>query len=325
LNTTIKKYSLALNKLGKDQVPFLFFIDYEMRKPVVFRLDEIDKNILLYNINGVSNASDFKCNNRLEYLNKFPVDIETYKKAFENISQAINKGYSYLVNLTFRTQIKTNLTLKDLFSISTAKYKIFFNNQFLCFSPETFITINNGIITTCPMKGTINASIPEAANKIIDNKKEKAEHDTIIDLLRNDLSKIAGDVRVKRYRYIEKIHSGEIDLLQVSSEITGKLDENYNSGIGEIICSLLPAGSICGAPKKSTIDIIKKAEKNPRGYYTGICGIFDGTNLDSGVMIRFIENYEGVMYYRSGGGITSMSKMEDEYNELIDKIYVPVN
>jgi para-aminobenzoate synthetase component 1 len=296
-----------------------------MQKPVVFHLDEIDKNVLLYNINGVSNASDSSNGINLEYLNKYPVAKETYKKAFKIISHAINKGYSYLANLTFRSKIETNLSLRELFFLSAARYKIFYADQFLCFSPETFIIIEDGAIKTYPMKGTINASIKDAAIKIIDNKKEKAEHDTIVDLLRNDLSIIAVEVSVNRYRYIEKIHSSKIDLLQVSSEITGKLDNDYPTKIGEIICTLLPAGSISGAPKTTTVEIIKKAEKIPRGYYTGICGIFDGKKLDCGVMIRFIENSGGVLYYRSGGGITSMSNMEDEYNELIDKIYVPVN
>nr|MCU0397530.1 chorismate-binding protein [Cyclobacteriaceae bacterium] len=95
--------------------------------------------------------------------------------------------------------------------------------------------------------------------------------------------------------------------------------------LGDIMVSLLPAGSICGAPKPKTIEIIQQAEEEERGYYTGVIGYFDGTNLDSGVMIRFIENVDGQYYYRSGGGITTQSKMEAEYQETIHKIYVPVN
>ncbi|MGL4293035.1 MAG: chorismate-binding protein, partial [Bacteroidales bacterium] len=85
------------------------------------------------------------------------------------------------------------------------------------------------------------------------------------------------------------------------------------------------AGSICGAPKKSTCEIIKRAEGISRGYYTGIAGIFDGENLDSGVLIRFIEQDEkGEFHFRSGGGITAKSDAQSEYDELIQKIYVPV-
>ncbi len=86
----------------------------------------------------------------------------------------------------------------------------------------------------------------------------------------------------------------------------------------------MPAGSISGAPKQKTLEIIRKAEYQDRGYYSGICGVFDGNNLDSGVMIRYIENQHGSTYYRSGCGITSMSDLHVEYQEMIDKVYLPL-
>jgi len=88
---------------------------------------------------------------------------------------------------------------------------------------------------------------------------------------------------------------------------------------------MLPAGSVTGAPKKETVRIIRESEKYNRGWYTGIFGVFDGRNLDSAVMIRFIENDSGTMCYKSGGGITFMSNAESEYKELIGKVYVPVS
>ena len=75
---------------------------------------------------------------------------------------------------------------------------------------------------------------------------------------------------------------------------------------------------------KMIVEVIKEAEKYERGYYTGIFGIFDGENIDSGVMIRFMENTPDGKVYKSGGGITSRSNMEEEYHELVDKIYIPV-
>ena len=92
----------------------------------------------------------------------------------------------------------------------------------------------------------------------------------------------------------------------------------------EILLKLLPAGSICGAPKKKTLEIISKYETYERGYYTGVFGIFDGNNLHSAVMIRFIEKSDGKFIFKSGGGITSLSDPMDEYQELIDKVYVPI-
>jgi para-aminobenzoate synthetase component 1 len=135
---------------------------------------------------------------------------------------------------------------------------------------------------------------------------------------------VAKKVRVKRFRYIDKIITHESELLQVSSEITGELPKNYGENIGSIIMKLLPAGSICGAPKQKTLEIIKEAENDDRGYYTGIFGIFDGINLESAVMIRYLEQKDDKLIYRSGGGITALSNASDEYQELIDKVYVPI-
>jgi len=100
---------------------------------------------------------------------------------------------------------------------------------------------------------------------------------------------------------------------------------DYNNNIGDIIYKLLPAGSITGAPKKKCIEIIDEVENYDRGYYTGVMGIFDGTNLDSCVMIRFIEKTDNGYYYKSGGGIRIDSNMDHEYEELNDKIYIPIH
>jgi para-aminobenzoate synthetase component 1 len=109
----------------------------------------------------------------------------------------------------------------------------------------------------------------------------------------------------------------------MSSEISGELPLNYYETLGDLIFKLLPAGSISGAPKKKTVEIIRQAEQYDRGFYTGIFGIFDGENLDSGVMIRFIEQTAEGLFYKSGGGITAKSNCSEEYQELIAKIYVP--
>ena len=112
--------------------------------------------------------------------------------------------------------------------------------------------------------------------------------------------------------------------MQVSSKISGHLDKHWNERLGDILTSVLPAGSITGCPKKKTVEILKDIEKYDRNYYTGIFGVFDGTSLQSAVMIRFIEKEkDGKLYYKSGGGITCDSNVSLEYKELIDKIYLP--
>jgi para-aminobenzoate synthetase component 1 len=196
-------------------------------------------------------------------------------------------------------------------------------DEFVVFSPETFIKIENNELSSFPMKGTIDASLVDAEKSLLSNKKEIAEHVTIVDLIRNDMSINADNVSVEAFRYVDEIKTDNKSLLQVSSKITGKVKPRTQ--LGDLVFSLLPAGSISGAPKKKTLEILDRVENYNRGYYTGVFGIFDGEKLDSGVMIRFIENQKGKLVYKSGGGIHHLSDVHSEYQELIDKIYVPIS
>ncbi|NQU51708.1 MAG: aminodeoxychorismate synthase component I, partial [Bacteroidetes bacterium] len=187
-----------------------------------------------------------------------------------------------------------------------------------------FVQIENRKISSFPMKGTIDASKKNAKELILNDSKELAEHNTIVDLIRNDLSLVAENVEVEKFRYLERIKTNQRDLWQVSSKITGDLPEDYSENIGDIIYTMLPAGSISGAPKKKTVEIIKNAENYTRGFYTGIFCYFDGKNLDSCVLIRYIEKQNDELIYKSGGGITFKSKVEPEYDEMLKKVYVPI-
>ena len=143
-------------------------------------------------------------------------------------------------------------------------------------------------------------------------------------MMRNDLGIIANDIQVKRFRYIDTITAGEKKLLQVSSHIEGHLELDWQERIGEILDKLTPAGSISGTPKRSTLGIIEKTENYERGFYTGVFGIFGGNSLHSGVMIRFVEKIGDTLTYKSGGGITIDSDLKSEYEELNQKIYLPL-
>jgi para-aminobenzoate synthetase component 1 len=312
-----------MNQLGKERVPFLFIIDFEMQAPFVEKLSDLRKNVL-YKVDKSQNYSNVPERKSNLIFEKFPVSYERYLSAFEMVMANIEAGNTYLLNLAFPTKIKTDYSLEEIFYFSTAKYKLYFDNKYLVFSPETFVQIKNGKILSCPMKGTIDASIENAEERLINDEKEIAEHNTIVDLIRNDLSIVAKNVKVEKFRYVEEVKTSSKTLLQTSSLITGDLRDDFNESIGTIIFSLLPAGSISGAPKKKTVEIIKEAENYPRNYFTGIFGIYDGTNLDSAVMIRFIENVSDELYFKSGGGITFMSDPKIEYQEMIDKVYVPI-
>jgi para-aminobenzoate synthetase component 1 len=318
------EFKNQLNSWGNKRIPFFFCVDFELEKPFALTLENVTHTEILYSINGVTNAASSGQTLNPGISKKSPISFSDYEVKFSKVLQHLAYGDSFLTNLTIKTKIETGQSLQQLFQASAARYKLLLKNQFLVFSPETFVRISSNKIFSYPMKGTIDAAIPDAGEVILNDEKEKAEHITIVDLIRNDLSLVADDVHVSRFRYIDKIKTSNKDLLQVSSEITGTLSADWSSRLGDILISLLPAGSISGAPKKKTVAIIAEAEQEKRGYYTGVFGYFDGQSLDSGVMIRFIEQHNNQLYYRSGGGITTQSDAKTEYQEAIDKVYVPV-
>jgi para-aminobenzoate synthetase component 1 len=311
-----------INRFTQAGKPYLFIIDFEGNQPLVLPLDRVAENGIYYDIQGKSNYK-YTPVDSIE-MSVQPINSERYFKAFGQIQTHIHQGDTYLINLTFPSMISLNTDLKGVFNASKASFKLLYKDRWVCFSPESFIRIKEDNIFSYPMKGTIDASLPRAKEIILSDPKEQYEHNTIVDLIRNDLSSIADEVVVERFRYVDKIMGSHGSLLQVSSAIRGKLPQDWKSRFGEILGALLPAGSVSGAPKKKTLEIIRKAEGESRGYYTGVFGIFDGQEVESAVAIRFIEKKEDRYYYRSGGGITYMSDDKEEYDELKQKIYVPV-
>jgi para-aminobenzoate synthetase component 1 len=314
-----------MNLLGAQQKPFLFVIDFEMEKPMVLALEDIDPARIRYKFQDVKNYDISPFHHVENFLfEKFPVGYETYQDAFSKVMSELLFGNTFLTNLTFPTKIKSNLSLLTLFNKSRARYKLYMDGKFIVFSPESFVQIKDGKISSYPMKGTIDADLPDAQNRLMSDEKEIAEHYTIVDQIRNDLSMVSDKVEVTKFRYLDLIQTTHKRLFQTSSAIEGILAADYSAFLGDIIFTLLPAGSISGAPKKKTVEIIKSAEGQKRGYYTGIMGYFDGKNVDSAVMIRYIEQKNGEMFFRSGCGITALSDCMSEYNEMIDKVYVPI-
>lgn len=321
--TSPQDWVSSLNAYGSKSEPCFFLIDFEMKNVIVRPMHSLGD--LSFEFNGVNGGNYIPSEiSRKVLLNKYPIDYKNYLGQFMTVQQHIKYGNSFLINLTHKTPIDLNMSLKEIYACTNARYKLLFEDQFVMFSPESFIQIENNIVSTYPMKGTIDAEIENARELIMADVKEAAEHYTIVDLLRNDLSRIAKKVEVVQFRYIDEIITEKGKLLQVSSKISGVLPEDWQKSMGDILLKMLPAGSISGAPKDKTIAIIEEVEVIPRNYYTGIAGIFDGKNLDCGVCIRFIEQEQNALFFRSGCGITSMSDPLLEYNEMINKIYVPV-
>ena len=366
-----------INRLASQDEPFLFVINYQGDKAFIRLLSDINPEECLFDFEGRGNLSHawketwkegtseketWKKETSEEEISETTWQIEPplyedYERSFNIVKSNIMAGNSYLTNLTCRVPVSCNLSLEDIFHRAKGKYKLLLRRKrnltpFVCFSPETFVRIKGGRIYSYPMKGTLDASLPNAEKQLMEDRKEAAEHATIVDLIRNDLSRVADDVRVDKYRYIDVLHTNKGDILQSSSEISGRLPEDYPHHLGEILDAQLPAGSITGAPKDKTMQIIQEAEGYDRGFYTGIMGIYDQGELNSAVMIRFIEeetspvdfeadgekNFKAKegkasegkepkasrkLYFKAGGGITSKSDCRKEYEEVIQKIYLP--
>lgn len=314
-----------MNERSASRQPFIFIIDFKQEQILMGDPAEFPEEEIAFDFRGFTNVVRSSSLPELPpyswRVNPYPQ--EQYGHSFRYVLDNLLQGNSYLVNLTCAVEVNTDLSLRTIFDYAKAPYRLWMKDRFVVFSPEIFVRIKEDYIYSYPMKGTIDGSLPDARNLLLNDPKEAAEHATITDLIRNDLSMVSNEVEVTRYRYIDEVETNKGLLLQASSEIRGKLPEDWQNRLGEIFFSLLPAGSITGAPKKKTVEIIAAAEQYERGFYTGVMGYFDGNELDSAVMIRFIEQQENTFYYKSGGGITAQSNQQNEYDEVMRKIYVP--
>lgn len=306
-----------LDQWGEKGIPFVFLVDYSLEKAWAGSEQEAKKLGIHVEFDALGSPAEEVP------FQKYPITFESYEAKFNQVQAGLQRGDSFLLNLTAETPIETSLTLSEIFQKADAPYKILVHNAFTSFSPETFVRIEGNEISSFPMKGTLEVSEQTSASHLQNNPKEKAEHATIVDLIRNDLSKVAFPIRVEKYQYIDRVKTNTGELWQMSSKISGELVPELVGKYGSILIELLPAGSITGAPKKATMQIIQEAEQYDRGFYTGIMGKFDGKSFNSGVMIRFIEQQSDGLVFKSGGGITVFSDVKKEYDELIQKVYLP--
>lgn len=325
-----------MNALGQREKPFFFVISHDLEhnllvEPAAAPGGRTAAFSLPLGQYGVREGCP-PLPERIRFI-PAPCSRSRYAASFAAVRAHLLRGDSYLLNLCMATPVDTNLTLRHLFRFAHAPYRMMLGADMsipgvhgrscACFSPEPFVTVRGRNISTFPMKGTADSSMPDARRWLETDEKENRESATIVDLMRNDLSMVASGVHVRRYRYISPVETRGGTILQCSSEIAGTLPEDWRSRLGGIIMKLLPAGSVTGAPKEATCRAIAEAEEMERGYYTGIFGFFNGRDLDSAVAIRFMEEDEEGLVYKSGGGITVMSRMEEEYREAIAKVYVP--
>lgn len=319
---SITDWVTRAGQLAAEGQSFFFVIDFELQRPRLWPLEKVGLSGPRFCFPGHRCPS--ASGERTINLDAKHLDEAKFRAAFDLVQRGLHRGDSFLTNLTFATPVRLSSDLDSVFNLSDAKYRILLPGEFVCFSPETFVTVDRrGYIESRPMKGTA-LNTPEDREALLKSPKEVAEHATIVDLIRADLSRVARRVRVTDYRYLRSISPDRGGLVQTSSKIGGWLPEDWRERLGEWLLELLPAGSVSGAPKPATLELIRRAEAGPRGYYCGVAGYFDGQCLDTCVMIRFIEQTShGVHYFRSGGGITAYSKWADEYAELRAKIQIP--
>lgn len=324
MNTLTPVWVNKMNDYFGKGIPFLAIISFDREIGEVYELDDCASQEIYYNVNGKSNRSESYTFPRPPSLRYLLPNRDLYNAQFCQVSQHIKAGNTYLINLCSRTELLGDLDLLKLFDSSQAPYRLYFRDEFVVFSPEPFVRVEQGQISAFPMKGTIDAGLDNAAEQLLSDKKERAEHYTIVDLIRNDVGAVCDSVDVDRFAFIQEFPTSKGPVLQMSSEISGKLSQNFIYAPGDLFYSILPAGSITGAPKQKTVEILKSVESTARGFYTGVMVLFDGAVIDSGVLIRFIERSDtDRFYYRSGGGITHQSDVNREYEELARKVYLP--
>ena len=257
------------------------------------------------------------------------VNFCEYSNVIKQIKEEIACGNTYEVNYTYDFEVPYNGDDFELFESLLNKqktpYNFYLKNKYdtvLSFSPELFFTIKNDHITTKPMKGTIkrgkdSAEDVELINYLRNDEKNRAENVMIVDLLRNDLGKIAktGTVKVTKLFDIETHKT----LHQMTSQIEADLKDNTT--LFDIFKAIFPCGSITGAPKLSTMKIIKRLEQGERNIYCGAIGMISPTETVFSVPIRILQKCgnDKNFKYRAGGAIVLDSDIQDEWEETLTK------
>lgn len=253
---------------------------------------------------------------------------DEYSAKIERIKNYIEAGDTYQVNFTDSVTAHTPLSPSQAFAALSASQPVSYSallnlatRHILSFSPELFFRITNGQISTRPMKGTMPRGLDLAedqqqAVRLQSDEKNRSEHVMIVDLLRNDLGRICapGSVRVDDIFSVERYAT----LLQMTSTISGTLRPGLR--YYDIFRALFPSGSITGAPKIRTMEIIRELESHPRGVYTGAIGhIAPNGSATFNVAIRTLVLAQGVAHMGVGGGIVADSVAASEYRECLLK------
>lgn len=267
--------------------------------------------------------------NYKEYFSK-----EEYCKNVIKAKNYIKEGDIFQVVLSNRIEAEIEGSILDCYRVlrttNPSPYMFYFYSndiEIAGASPETLVKLEDNKLYTFPLAGTRKRGSTEEEDELLEkellnDEKELAEHNMLVDLGRNDIGKISeiGSVKVEKYMNIEKFSH----VMHIGSTVTGKLREGKDSL--DAIASILPAGTLSGAPKLRACEIINELEGNKRGIYGGAIGYIDFTgNLDMCISIRLAFAKNGKVFIRSGAGIVADSIPENEYEECINKSRAIIN
>lgn len=263
---------------------------------------------------------------------KAPLELcfsrERYLSMVEKARHYIHEGDIFQVVLSNPMEAKAEGSLFDVYRVlrttNPSPYMFYFSSddvEISGASPETLAKPQDGVLHTFPLAGTRpRGATPEEdlrlEQELLSDEKEKAEHNMLVDLGRNDLGKISrlGSVQVEKYMSIERYSH----VMHIGSTVTGKISEDKDAV--DAVDAILPAGTLSGAPKLRACQIIRELEQRPRGIYGGAIGYLDFTgNLDVCISIRLAYKKNGVVCVQSGAGIVYDSVPETEYLECRNK------
>ena len=322
---TLAKDTEAISEMMIGIYDWTVIVDHEIKKSFLICYDETRYEEILHFLNGLKTPDKTK-SFRVTSQIKANFSQESYTRAFQKIKHYLKEGDCYQVNLTQRFSAtcegdtwQAYQALREINAAPFSAYLNFPDVKILSSSPERFLKLTGRYVETKPIKGTRPRKSDAIENdaQITDLKtspKDRAENVMIVDLLRNDISKVCQKVRVPKLFEIESYST----VHHLVSTVTGELNANHHAL--DLLQHCFPGGSITGAPKIRAMQVIEELEPNRRGVYCGAIGYIDfNGNMDTNIAIRTLVQSHDTIRFWAGGGIVNDSKVEDEYQESFDK------
>ena len=331
-NQNIKSFLTKKNKKkSKDTDLFIGFFGYELLNNLIDVKIPKQKNLNFPKGIFYKPEKKIKLSNKLNYdfenfkSGNFKINInrKNYTKIFNKFKKKIKSGETYQIKICTKYKTKSKINPLDFFSrlsdtnLAPEAFMIKDNNySIISCSPETLIIKKGSDISTKPIAGTVKKTRQlnkiKALNYFRKNLKETKEHNMIVDMERNDLSRICkvGTVKLSKQKIVEEYK----DLFHYVSLIKGKLKKNINNF--EIIKAMMPGGSVIGCPKINTLNLLNNQEKENRNIYTGSFGYikFNG-DMRFNIIIRSILNFKNISEISVASGVVVDSNANHEFNE----------